>query len=124
MSGAKFLSPDEVRAQAKQSYDNARAHVETRYNELGNGFGTALFDVCKCLWGTGPATTAVRQNGDASDHIIHAWQYREHVAGLLLQKYENQMIPLFMQNTNLAERLCGRGGLWIDFKRVAKELEQ
>lgn len=124
MSDAKFLSPEDVLALSKRSYDHARLQVEARYTSMGKGFGSALFEVCLRLWGAGPVTTATRLNSDASDHIITAWQYREHVAGLLLQRHENKLIPLFMHNTSLAEKLCGRGGLWIDFNKVAKELEQ
>jgi len=119
---AKFLSPDEVRRLKKRSYDVAQKHVESRYSNLGSGVGTAMFRACMADWGCGATATAARLGSEAASHIEHAWQYREHITGILLQRCENTYIPLFLHNSSLADKLSTCGSIWVDFRKVESEL--
>ena len=119
---AAFLSPDQVKALSARASEVACLHCEARYASLGEGIGSALFRACRKTWGTGPSTTSARLCSEASDHIIHAWKYRDHVSGLLLQKAPKGFIPLYLHNGSLAPALAANGAIWVDFRKVEKEL--
>ena len=119
---AKFLTPDEIKYLSERTLHTAETHVEKRYKKLGKGFGTALFHACMNDWGTGPTTTAARLNSEATDHIQNAWQYRDHIAGILLQRSDNGYLPLFLHNASLADKLAMSGSIWVDFRAVEREL--
>lgn len=118
---AKFLTPDEVKVLSARAFSAAERHVETAYKTVGVGFGKALFNTCMRSWGSGPTSTAARLNSEATEHIIHAWKLRDHIVGLLLQRTEHGLIPLYLHNTSLAHKLSSEGSMWIDFTEVEKE---
>ena len=79
-----FLTPDQILQTAKRSEAINRQRMRDCYSERGDAFADALFDVCIAEWRTGPATTWMRLNSSAKDHILHAWQYRDDIEGVLL----------------------------------------
>ena len=117
-----FLSPAQVTTLSIRADEINRRHCEARYASLGDGIGSALFRACRKTWGTGPATTAARLCSEASDHIIHAWKYRDHIGGLLLQQTHKGFVSLYLHNVSLGPKLAERVSLWIDFQEVRKEL--
>lgn len=117
---AKFLTRKEAAKQSERSFEIAKKHMEKRY---GKNFGIALLSACMKLWGTGAITTVARLNSNASDAIIHAWKYRDHISGVLLQRHNNDYLPLFLQNSSLAYKLIDNGSIWVDFRKVEEELE-
>jgi len=119
---AKFLTPDEVTHLKQRAYAVAEQHVENRYRRLGKGFGAALFRSCLSNWCCGATTVAARLNSEAAHHIENAWQYRDHVAGVLLQRCDRGYLPLFLHNSSLADKLAMSGSIWVDFRAVEKEL--
>lgn len=72
-----FLTPDQTLQTAKSSEETNRKRMRDCYAELGDAFADALFDVCMSQWRAGPATTWMRLNSSAKDHILHAWAFRE-----------------------------------------------
>lgn len=121
---AKFLTPDEVSHLKQRAFSIAEQHVENRYHKLGKGFGAALFRSCLAKWGCGATTVAARLNSEATDHIQNAWQYRDHIAGILLQRSDNGYLPLFLHNASLADKLAMSGSIWVDFRAVERELNR
>ena len=83
-----FLAREQILQTAKRSEEINRQRTRDCFAELSSAFADALFDVCMAEWRTGPATTWMRLNSSAKDHILHAWQYRDDIEGVLLLRQE------------------------------------
>jgi hypothetical protein len=118
-----FLTPDQILQTAKRSEETNRQRMRDCYCELGNAFADALFDVCMAEWRTGPATTWMRLNSSAKDHILHAWQYRNDIEGvLLIRKDLDEYVPLFVHRPSLAHKLSSKTSLWINFRAIKEAM--
>jgi hypothetical protein len=119
-----FLTPEQILQTAKRSEEINRQRTRDYFAELGDAFADALFDACMCEWRTGPAVTSMRLSNSAKDHILHAWQYRDDIAGvLLLRKDVDQFVPLFIHRPSLAHKLSDKTSLWINFRAIKEALE-
>ena len=119
-----FLTPEQILQTAKRSEEINRQRMRDCYAELSTEFADALFDVCMAEWRTGPATTWMRLNGSAKDHILHAWQYRDDIEGILLiRKDLDEFVPLFIHRPSLAHKLSDKTSLWINFRAIKEALE-
>ena len=91
-----FLTREQILQTAKRSEEINRQRTRACYSELGDAFADALFDVCMAEWRTGPATTWMRLNSSAKDHILHAWAFRNDICGvLLIRKDLDEYVPHF-----------------------------
>ena len=119
-----FLTPDQILQTAKRSEEINRQRMRDCYADLSTEFADALFDVCQTEWRTGPATTWMRLNSSAKDHILHAWQYRNDIEGILLiRKDVDQFVPIFIHRPSLAHKLSDKTSLWINFRAIKEALE-
>ena len=119
-----FLTPDQILQTAKRSKEINRQRTRDLYAELGNAFADALFDVCQSEWRIGPSVTWMRLNSSAKDHILHAWQYRDNIEGvLLIRKDLDEYVPLFVHRPSLAHKLSDKKSLWINFRAIKEAME-
>ena len=119
---AKIYTDNELLTMRNKSIKIGQQHVENTYKELGIGFGTALFNACMRVWGSGPATTVARLNGNAFELIIKAWKLSNDIAGVMLIRDGVSLTPLYLHQVSLAYKLAERGNIWIDFAEIKKEL--
>ena len=119
-----FLTPGQILQTAKCSEEINRQRMRECYFTLGDAFADALFDVCMAEWTTGPAVTSMRLSNSAKDHILHAWQYRDDISGiLLLRKDLDEFVPLFIHRPSLAHKLSDKTSLWINFRAIKEAME-
>ena len=119
-----FLTRDQILQTAKRSEEINRQRTRDLYAELGNAFADSLFDTCMAEWRAGPAVTSMRLSSSAKDHILHAWQYRDDIEGvLLIRKGVDQFVPLFIHRPSLAHKLSDKTSLWINFRAIKEALE-
>ena len=107
-----FLTPDQILQTAKRSEEINRQRTRDLYAELGNAFTDCLFDTCMAEWRTGLAVTSMRLSNSAKGHILHIWQYRDDISGILLiRKDVDQFVPIFIQQPSLRHKLSSKTSL-------------
>ena len=119
---AKIYTDNELLTMRNKSIKIGQQHVENAYKDIGVGFGTALFNACMRVWGSGPATTVARLNGNAFELIKKAWKLSNDIAGVMLIRDGVSLTPLYLHQVSLAYKLAERGNIWIDFAEIKKEL--
>ena len=118
-----FLTREQILQTAKRSAEINRQRMRDCYAEVSTDFADALFDVCMSEWRTGPATTWMRLNSSAKDHILHAWAFRNDICGvLLIRKDLDEYVPLFVHRPSLAHKLSDKTSLWINFGAIKEAL--
>ena len=118
-----FLTREQILQTAKRSAEINRQRMRDCYAEVSTDFADALFDVCMYEWRTGPATTWMRLNSSAKDHILHAWAFRNDICGvLLIRKDLDEYVPLFVHRPSLAHKLSDKTSLWINFRAIKEAM--
>ena len=119
-----FLTREQILQTAKRSAEINRQRMRDCYAEVSTDFADALFDVCMAEWRTGPAVTWMRLNNSAKDHILHAWQFRDDICGvLLIRKDVDEYVPLFVHRPSLAHKLSDKTSLWINFAAIKEAIK-